>query len=95
MVQSLTIKQKVASITVYAQEPIMTRFTPFDFTATSGQDEFVLDTIPVQVVGLYINGTAQNEEAGDFTVSGKTITLSDGVDSGDHVFGIYQEVGSA
>lgn len=73
----------------------MTRFAHFDFTATEGQTEFTLDTKPVQMVALYINGTPQNIEAGDYSLSAKVITLSEGVESGDHVFGVYQEVGSA
>lgn len=75
----------------------MTRFSHFDFTATEeDQTEFgPLDSTPVQMVALYINGTPQNIETGDYSVSAKIITLSEGVNIGDHVFGVYQEVGSA
>ena len=69
-----------------------TRFRKFDFTASQGQTEFTLVSLPITMIVVYINGVAQNEEGGDFIMSNRTIILSEGVDEGDHVFGVYQEV---
>jgi hypothetical protein len=62
----------------------------FSFKATvQGQTVFgpiVPDDAPAAVVG--INGTMQNGMTGDFSVSGGFyITLSEGVDIGDVVYG--------
>lgn len=70
----------------------MTKFTDFTFTATQGQKVFTLGTTPLKVISVFINGTAQNGKASDYTLSGKILTLSEGVDAGDKVFGVYQEV---
>jgi len=67
-------------------------FLSFSFTAISAnQTVFTpLPGTPIAVIALYINGTAQNQVAGDFTVNGTTIILSSGVDIGDKVYGIIQ-----
>ena len=89
----ITILNKVIEIIVYSEELAMpTGFRQFDFTATEGQAAFTLASNPVVMVGVYINGTAQNQVNGDFTVVGKVLTLSSGINAGDHIFGIYQEV---
>jgi hypothetical protein len=63
---------------------------PFSFTASSpDQTDFDLVTEPASIALLSINGVMQNEEAGDFSVSGSVITLDEGVDVGDTIFGVY------
>ena len=67
-------------------------FVPFTFTATvQGQVEFSLPSTPSVIILCCVNGTVQNQEAGDFTVNGKLLYIENGVDIGDNVFGIYQE----
>jgi len=63
---------------------------PFLFTATAGQTVFNLASTPATgVILLAINGAVQSEAGGDFTVVGSTVTLAEGVDLNDKVFGIY------
>lgn len=89
----VVVQQKVVQVTVYSEELAMpTRFRKFSFTATQDQNHFILDTLPITMIVVYINGVAQDEEIGDFTLANRTIILSEGVDAGDHVFGVYQEV---
>lgn len=69
------------------------QFLPFSLTATQdGQTVFTLPLEPTNGVWLYINGTAQNgaKTPPDFVVSGVNLTLSEGVDSGDKVYGLIQ-----
>lgn len=69
------------------------RFIPFSFIATSdGQTDFVLPVTPAAMMLVAINGTAQNgaKIPPDFVFSGVNLTLSDGVDSGDYVYGVIQ-----
>ena len=87
----ITIQQKAVAVTVYAEQILMTKFKKFTFTATEGQTAFSLETTPISMIAVFINGTSQNEEADDFSVSGKVLTLNEGVNSGDKVFGVYQE----
>lgn len=65
-------------------------FVPFTFTATAGQTTFEFESIPAKVLVVVINGATQNEDAGDFTVVGDLLNLSEGVEAGDKVYGIYQ-----
>ena len=89
----VVVQQRVVQVTVYSEELAMpTRFRKFSFTATQGQTHFILEALPITMIVVYINGVAQDEEIGDFTLTNRTIILSDGVDAGDHVFGVYQEV---
>ena len=37
-----------------------------------------------------INGTTQNQDDGDFTITGAILELNTGIDAGDKVFGIYE-----
>jgi hypothetical protein len=68
----------------------LTSLTPFFFTATQGQMQFTLSATPsVGIILLAINGAAQNQAKGDFTLSGAVITLNAGVDINDEVFGVY------
>jgi hypothetical protein len=87
----ITRPQEVVEITVERRMyPI--NFRDFTFTATQGQTVFTLPSTPVDpMILVWINGVGQNMAAGDYTVSGKTITLSEGVDAGDKIFGVYQE----
>ena len=67
-------------------------FVPFTFTATvQGQVEFELPSTPAVILLCCVNGTVQNQEAGDFTLTGKLLYIENGVDIGDKVFGVYQE----
>ena len=68
-------------------------FVPFYFTATQGQTDFVLDSAPITngVLLLAINGIAQSQAKGDFSVDVATITLEPGVDAGDIVAGVYAQ----
>lgn len=84
------------SLAVIKQSPIIkfnvfnfAKFNSFYFVATEdGQTEFTFDTPPVSVILLAINGAAQN--VNDFTVEDRLLTLSEGVDAGDHVYGVIQ-----
>jgi hypothetical protein len=63
---------------------------PFYFTATSGQRVFTLASTPLAgVLLLAIYGVAQSQAAGDFTVVGANITLSQSLAGGTPVFGVY------
>lgn len=69
------------------------KFMPFSFIATQdGQTDFTLPATPVNMMLVAINGATQNgaKTPPDFTVSGTTLTLSDGVDAGDAVYGVIQ-----
>ena len=88
--QKLTILQRLARVTIYAEVMQMTRFIDFSFVATQGQTIFVLEDTPIKV-WLFINGVYQSQEKGDFSVSGKNITMAEGLDSGDNLCGIYQK----
>lgn len=65
----------------------------FTFTATQGQTVFTLPSTPV-TDGLFIvsiNAGPQDQEDGDFTVVGTTLTLAEGVDLNDKVYGLYEK----
>jgi hypothetical protein len=63
----------------------------FVFIATEGQTTFNLDySYKIDgLVALYINGTGQSKAAGDFTISGKVLTIPGGVRAGSVVAGFY------
>ena len=68
------------------------RVQQFSFTATQGQTEFILPSL-YKVSGMAvvaINGTTQNQDDGDFTITGAILELNTGIDAGDKVFGIYE-----
>jgi hypothetical protein len=68
-------------------------FKDFTFTATEGQTVFTLASAPASpMILVWINGVGQNLAAGDYTIVGTTLTLSSGVNAGDTVFGVYQEL---
>jgi hypothetical protein len=64
----------------------------FSFTATAGQTAFTLSSTPnsSKPVVVFIEGTAQNKSAGDYTVAGAVITLNSGVPAGYKVYGYYE-----
>lgn len=66
-------------------------FVPFFFTATDGQTQFTLPSTPMTngVIVVAINGIFQSEPKGDFSISGAILTLSDPLDSGDVLTGVY------
>lgn len=66
-------------------------FVSFSFTCdTQGQTVFGPLPITPQAIWLYINGTAQNQTNGDFSISGPNIILNSGIDIGDIVYGVIQ-----
>lgn len=88
----ITIIQRIQEITVCAQNPI-SQFIPFFLTATeSNQTVFILPMVTLSI-WVAINGTEQSQAripTPDFTVSENILTLSEGVDIGDVVFGMIQ-----
>lgn len=65
----------------------------FSLTAASdGQTVFTLPSAakPSGLVMAAINGAVQDQSAGDFTVSGSTLTLNAGVNAGDKIYGFYE-----
>lgn len=88
----IKIIQVVETINVCANNPIFNNFIPFFFTATQDQISFTLPGISL-AIWVAINGTSQSQAKSptpDFTVVGNILTLSDGVDEGDTVFGMMQ-----
>ncbi|MBW1812141.1 MAG: hypothetical protein JRJ39_00335 [Deltaproteobacteria bacterium] len=68
-------------------------FVPFSFTATDGQTVFPLPSA-AKSGGLFmvsINGAPQDQEGGDYTVSGVTLTFDEGLDTNDKVYGAYEQ----
>jgi len=69
------------------------KFMQFSVTASSnGQTQFTLPGTPLLdgLIIVWINGSGQNFAAGDFTVSANILTLNEGIDSGDKVYGFFQ-----
>lgn len=88
----INIIQSIQEINMCADSPIFNNFIPFFFTATQGQTVFNLPSIAL-ATWCNINGTAQSQSkipTPDFTVSGNILTLSEGLDAGDIVFGMIQ-----
>lgn len=89
MNQPIVVVLQTNQITIQGNIPM--NFTSFSFTAdTDGQTVFGPLPFTPQAIWLYINGTAQNQSAGDFTVDGLYITTSSGLDIGDTVYGVIQ-----
>lgn len=89
---NIQIIPQIQVINVCAQNPILNNFVPFFFTATENQNVFILPHISA-ASWIFINGTAQSQSktpTPDYSVSGNTLTLSQGVDAGDIVFGMIQ-----
>ena len=86
------IIQEVTMIKVCALNPI-NNFLPFYFEATQGQTVFMLPAVALSCQLCAINGTAQSQAktpTPDFTINENILTLSEGVDEGDTVFGVIQ-----
>jgi hypothetical protein len=66
--------------------------TAFSFTATAGQTQFTLASSPTDndsIMWLAINGIVQDIESGDYSLSGRTLTVNIALSAGDKVFGEY------
>lgn len=91
--QAIEIQQVIEMIQVIAPSRPPS-FLPYSFIATEdNQTVFTpLPATPLAIITLAITGTLQNElgTIPDFTVSGLTITLSQGVAAGNTVYGIIQ-----
>lgn len=88
---SVTIGGNPINVSLSNFFPITDKFVNFSFTATEGQTEFTLDSA-VRTNGLIIviiNGTQQNQAAGDFTVDGAVITMDEGLPEGAKLYGAY------
>lgn len=88
---NIQIIQRIQEITVCAQNPVA-QFLPFWFEAIQGQTVFVLPAVALSS-WVAINGTEQSSAktpTPDYTISEDILTLSDGVDAGDTVFGMIQ-----
>ena len=68
----------------------MQNFIPFTFTATQGQTVFKFLPGTPLAIWVFITGAGQNQAAGDFSVNGNVLTLSQGVNAGDTVYGVVQ-----
>lgn len=90
--QPIQVIQRIQEINVCAQNPIA-QFIPFFVTATvNNQTIFTLPAVALSI-WVAINGTEQSQAktpVADFSVSENILTLSQGVDSGDTVFGMIQ-----
>lgn len=85
---------KVTNVIRVCSQSRIPRFKPYSFTATEqGQTVFGnLPALPIAVITLAITGALQNPLANtpDFTVTGLQITLSQGVNIGDTIYGVIQ-----
>lgn len=61
----------------------------FETAVTPGQTQFDIEVSPTDIICLFINGAAQNQTKGDFSLAGSIITLNSGVDVDDEIFGTY------
>lgn len=86
---TVVIAQELNPITIIGNFS-MQNFIPFTFTAIQGQKIFSpLPGTPL-AIWVFITGSGQNQAGGDFTVSGNVLTLSQGVNAGDTVYGLVQ-----
>lgn len=88
---NLTIRVK-ANVGTVTEEATQLMGTAFSFTATAGQTEFTLASSPVDndsIIWLAINGITQDIESGDYSLSGRTLTVNVTLEDGDKVFGEY------
>jgi len=89
---SIQLFQNTEVINVCAQNPV-SNFLPYSFTATQANQTVFgpLPAFPVSVITLAITGTLQNPDNDiDYVVNELTITLNQGVNIGDTVYGIIQ-----
>ena len=86
---TVVVEQVSVPITIKANFSVQ-NMIPFTFTAIQGQKVFSpLPGTPLSI-WVFITGAGQNQAAGDFTVSGNVLTLSQGVNAGDTVYGLVQ-----
>ena len=79
-------------VKVVSPKPAPLNIVPFTFTATAGQTAFTLPSTPV-VGGIFIvsiNAGPQDQAGGDFTIATNILTLAEGVDLNDKVYGFYE-----
>ncbi len=93
--QQVQIVKRQNIVRVVSQAIVSSEFVVrnYSFTAIQDQTVFTLPT-PAKTGGMQIcviNGTQQNKAGGDFTIVGDELTLSEGVDAGDTVYGLYQQ----
>lgn len=55
----------------------------------AGQRAFTLPSVASLMILVSVNGTSQNQLNGDFTIVGNVLTLSQGLNLNDNLFGIY------
>jgi hypothetical protein len=68
--------------------PGLVSYKKFVFTATQGQTIFTFADEPIEVLSLAKNRFVLCETE-DYTISHSTLTLLEGADDGDKIFGIY------
>lgn len=91
--QPVKIIRTTEIIKVVSPKPSPLSMQDFSFTATNGQTVFTLPSTPV-TDGLFIaiiNGSPQDREGGDYTVSGTTLTFDEALDTNDKVYGSYEK----
>lgn len=91
--QPVKIIRTTNTVRVLMARSMKLQFVPFTFTATDGQTEFTLPSTPYGD-GLFIcsiNGSPQDQEGGDFSVATNILTLAEGVDLNDKVYGFYEK----
>lgn len=92
--KNLQVFQTIQKISVCAQNPI-SNFIAFYFLAIQDQTVFTLPAIALSCQLCAINGTSQSQAktpTPDFIITDNILTLSEGVDEGDTVFGVIQIV---
>lgn len=90
--EPITLIQQLEVIQVCAQNPVA-QFIPFYFSAVQDQTVFTLPAVALSCQLCAINGTSQSQAktpTPDFTITDNILTLSEGVDLGDLVFGVIQ-----
>ena len=60
------------------------------FVAVGGQTVFPLTPTVVKILGVFKFGVRQSVYAGDFTVSGNTVVMTNPSDAGDKISIVYQ-----
>jgi len=91
---TVVVEQVSVPITINGNFSVQ-NMIPFSFPGpgqpplVAGTKVFTLPGTPLSI-WVFITGSAQNQELGDFTVSGNVLTLSQGVNVGDTVYGLVQ-----
>lgn len=86
----LVIVMQTIQLTVQGNIPM--NFQPFSFTCnTQGQTMFGPLAFNPSSIWVYITGSAQNQENGDFTINDENyIVTSQGCNLGDTIYGMMQ-----